>query len=231
LSGGEEITLWSFGGNLGNYVNIQKMGAPTGTAQTALPEDVYLDTALGYYRDLEIDLNILGVAVYSEEDLTAHSALQYLAEQTGGDPTAIESIRRYNRETGSWETASWFLGQPAGVNFAIEPGEAYLIYMARDVTDVWFEGFALGAAVDLSPGLNLTCLPAAKQGFTYDSYEMLGSLGNDTEVASVKRYDTSQGWQTTSWFLGSPAGAQFSTTEKEGYLVHMKQGKEQWRPY
>jgi hypothetical protein len=154
LSGDEEVTLWSFGGNLGNYVNIQKIGAPTGAAQTALPEDVYLDTKLGYYRDLEIDLNITGLAVY-----------------------ANPGFRRYNRGTGSWETASWFLGQPAGVDFDIEPGEAYLIYMARDITNIWFEGFALGAAVDLSPGLNLSCVPAAKQSFTYDSYEMLTGLG------------------------------------------------------
>jgi hypothetical protein len=202
----------------------------------AFPDASYLDTKLGYYRDLEVDLNILGLAVYPEEDLTAHSALQYLAEQAGGDPAAIESIRRYNRETGSWETASWWFPPvgspvPAGVNFPIRPGEAYLIYMSQDVDDVWFEGIALGATVDLTPGLNLISLPAAKQGFAYDSYQMLQSLGDENKVASVKRYDFSLGWQTTSWFLDSPSGAQFSTTEKEGYLIHMKQAKEQWRAY
>jgi hypothetical protein len=191
---------------------------------------------LGYYLDLEVDLNILGLAVYSEEDLTAHSALQYLAEQAGADPSAVESIRRYNRETGSWETASWWFPPegppaPAGVNFPIRPGEAYLIYMSQDVDDVWFEGIALGAAVDLTPGMNLVSLPAPKQGFTYDSYEMLDSLGDENEVASVRRYDFADGWQPTFWFLGSPSGVQFSTTEKEGYLIHMKEAKEQWRPY
>jgi hypothetical protein len=60
---------------------------------------------------------------------------------------------------------------------------------------------------------------------------MLTGLGDNTEVASVKRIDSSGIWQTTSWFLGSPSGAQFNTTEKEGYLIHMKQGREQWRPY
>jgi hypothetical protein len=177
----------------------------------------------------------LGLAVYSEEDLTAHSALQYLAEQAGGDPTAVESIRSYNRETGSWETASWFMGEPAGVDFPIKPGEAYLIYMRRDVDDVWFEGVALGAAVDLTSGMNLVTLPAPGQGFTYDSHEMLQGIGDENEVASVRRYDFSDGWEATFWFeFGDSyqaAGELYDTSEKEGYLILMKQAKEQWRAY
>jgi hypothetical protein len=103
--------------------------------------------------------------------------------------------------------------------------------MGRNVDDVWFEGMAVGAAVDLSPGLNLTNVPAAWQGLIYDSYDMLQSLGDENDVASVKRYDSSGAWQTTSWFLGSPSGVQFSTSDKEGYLINMKQAKEQWRAY
>jgi hypothetical protein len=231
LSGGEELTLWSFGAGLGNYVNIQKIGAPTGEAQVALPDACYLDNKLGYYRDLEFDLNVASLAVYSEPGFTAYSLLLHLAEQAGGDYTAIESIRHYDKETGTWESASWFLDQPAGVDFAIKPGEAYLIYMSQAVDDVWFEGIALGAAVDLAQGLNLVSLPAPKQSFNYDSYEILQSIGGENEVASLRRYDSSQGWQTTSWFLGSVSGAQFATTEKEGYVVHMKEAKEGWRPY
>jgi hypothetical protein len=60
---------------------------------------------------------------------------------------------------------------------------------------------------------------------------MLQSLGDESMVASVKRYDSSGVWQTTSWFLGSPSGVNFATSEKEGYLIHMKEAKEQWRPY
>jgi hypothetical protein len=168
-----------------------------------------------------------------KEGCTSYSLLLYLADQAGGDQTAIESIRRYNPETGIWETASWFMGEPSGIDFPIRPGEAYLIYMSRGVADVWFEGIALGAAVGLSPGMNLVSLPAPKEGVTYDSYQMLQSLGDENEVASVKRYDSSQGWQTTSWFGDPPvpAGVNFPTTEKEGYLIYMKQSKEQWRAY
>ena len=35
LVGGEELTLWSFGGQLGNYVNIQKVALPSGGEQVA----------------------------------------------------------------------------------------------------------------------------------------------------------------------------------------------------
>ena len=92
---------------------------------------------------------------HSEPPLTAHDLLLYLKEQAGGDPTQVENIKRYNTETGSWETASWFLGQPAGVDFAINAGEAYLIYMERDVDDVWFEGIDLGCGLDSSVGMLL----------------------------------------------------------------------------
>ena len=123
------------------------------------------------------------------------------------------------------------MGEPAGVDFPIEPGEAYLIYMSGDLNDVWFEGVAVGKAVDLSPGLNLVCLPAPSEGFEYDSYEMLESLGDSNEVSSVRKYDSNYGWQTTSWFFGSPSGALYDTRKGEGYVVYMKQAKEQWRPY
>jgi len=79
--------------------------------------------------------------------------------------------------------------------------------------------------------LNLTSVPATNQGFTYDSYAMLQSLGNENEVASMKRFDATGVWQTTSWFLGSPSGPKYITSEKEGYLIYMKEAKGQWRPY
>jgi hypothetical protein len=231
LQGDEELTLWSYGGLLGNYVNVQQIAAPTGTEQPALPDSCSLDTLAGYHVDLKIDLNVFGVAAYHNPPDTAHSLMLYLEEQAPGDETAVESIRRYNRRTGSWETASWFLGQPAGVDFPITAGESYLIYMERDVDDVYFEGIALGAAVDLMPGLNLVCLPTAENGFDYSSYEMLEGLGTEAEVSSLKRYTYADAWQTTSWFLGSASGALYSTNRGIGYLVNMKEATSDWRPY
>jgi hypothetical protein len=229
--GGEELILWSFGGVLGNYVNVQEIGAPTGTEQAALPDSSSLSTQSGYYADLKIDLNVIGMAAYHNPARTAHSLMLDMEEQAPGDTTAVESIRRYNRQTGTWETASWFLGQAAGFDFPIEPGESYLVYMEQDVDDVWFEGIALGATVDLTPGLNLVCLPATEDGFDYTSYEMLEDLGDETQVSSVKRYTAAAGWETTSWFVGSASGMLYSTSRGEGYLVNMKEAISDWRPY
>ena len=231
LLGGEALTLWAFGGMLGNYVNVQNVVAPTGTEQPALPDSCSLSTQSGYHVDLKIDLNVVGVAAYHNPTRTAHSLLLQLEDQAPGDTTAVDSIRRYNPQTGTWETASWFLGQAAGFDFPIEPGESYLVYMEQDVDDVWIEGIALGATVDLTPGLNLVCLPTTEDGFDYTSYEMLQDLGTETEVSSLKRYTSSDGWQTTSWFFGVPRGALYSTSRGEGYLVNMKEAISDWRPY
>jgi hypothetical protein len=231
LMGGEELTLWSFGGRLGNYLNFQRVPVPAGVDQVALPEVAALSTELGHHLDLKIDLNLVGMPVCPPTPFTSHSLLLYLKEQAGGDATAIENIKRYNRQSGTWETVSWFMGAPAGVNFPISAGEAYLIYMKRDLDGVWFEGIAQGAAVDLSRGLNLISLPVAPDTFTYTSYEMLEDLGDASEVSSVRRYDFNQGWQTSSWFLGSPSGALYNTSKGEGYLIYMKQERKEWRAY
>ena len=233
LLGDEELTLWSFGGMLGNYVNVQKIAAPTGQVQMALPEVSYLSLATGYYLDLNEDLNIFALPVYSKAAFTAHSLLYYLEEQIDGDlgSTSVKSIKRYDEQTGSWEAVSWFFGNPTGPDFPIKPGEAYLIYMKEDVDVVWFEGFDLGSAVDLAVGLNLTCLPAPRDGFTYTSYEMLQDLGDENEVSSIKRYSLIDGWQNTFWFFYDPSGVEYDTRKGEGYLIYMKQEKLGWRPY
>ena len=134
-----------------------------------------------------------------------------------------------------WETAGWIGDNPSGTKFPIKAGEAYLIYMGRDLSGVWFEGPARGAAVHLGDGLNLVTLPSANEEFEYTSYQMLTDLGGQTEVSSARRYDYYWGWQTTSWFKlsGVPyvSGVDFDTRNGEGYLIYMKQEKENWRPY
>jgi len=231
LLGGEELTLWAFGGLLGNYVNVQKCPSPTASVQVALPDASHLNTASGYHLDLNIDLNVIGMPVHPKTALTSYSLLLYLKQQAGGNPTVVESIRRYNAQTGTWETASWFLGVPAGVDYPIKAGESYLIYMSQSMNGVWFEGIARGAAVDLSIGLNQLSLPAPEAGFDYTSYEMLQDLGDENQVSSIKRYNSTQGWETTSWFLGSASGELYSTSTDEGYLIYMQEKKVEWRAY
>lgn len=231
LLGGEELALWSFGGILGNFVNFQRVPVPSGTVQTALTASSRLTTESGYSFDLKSDLNIVGIQYGPVFSQTSHSLLLFLKGQGGGDPGVVESIRRYNRETGSWETASWFLAEPAGMDFPIKAGEAYLIYMEQDMNDVWFGGVAQGAIIDLAPGLNLVNLPAIEDSFQYSGYEMLLDLGDASQVSSAQRYDATAGWQTTSWFNGLPSGEDFDTRKGEGYLIYIKEEKKDWRPY
>jgi hypothetical protein len=231
LLGEEVLTLWGFGGQLGHYVNIQEIPAPLGVEETALPETCYLNTESGLSMDLKIDLNIVGMPFVPIEGLTAHDLLRYFRDQAGGDTSIIESIQRYNTETGQWEVVSWLDGEPGNGDFPIKAGEAYLVYMGWDTDDVWFEGVAHGAAVRLASGLNLVTLPATQEPVEFGSYEMLLNLGDESQVSSVKRYDDIWGWETTSWFTGVPRGENFDTTMGEGYLIYMKEDKVNWRPY
>jgi hypothetical protein len=176
-------------------------------------------------------LNIVGMSFIPIEGLTAHGLLRHLRDQAGGDTDVVGSIQRYNTETGQWEMVSWLDGEPGNGDFPIRAGEAYLVYMGWDVYNLWFEGVAHGAAVHLATGLNLVTLPTTRLPVEFDSYDMLVNVGTESEISSVKRYDDIWGWQTTSWFSGSPSGKNFDTTMGEGYLIYMKEDKANWRPY
>jgi hypothetical protein len=231
LLGGEELTLWAFGGLLGHYVNIQEIPAPLGVEDTALPDACYLSTETAFSLDLRRDLNIISMSFVPINGLTAHDLLRHLRDQAGGDTGVVESIRRYNSETGEWEMVSWLDGEPGNGDFPIKAGEAYLVYMGWDVDNLSFEGTAHGAAVHLSTGLNLVSLPATKDPVEFTSYQMLGSLGGEDQVSSVSRYDDIWGWETAAWFGGIPAGRDFDTRHGEGYLIYMNEETVNWRPY
>ena len=46
-----------------------------------------------------------------------------------GSPDEISSIQRFDKATGAFQTTSYYETQPAGVNFDIVNGEAYLVFM------------------------------------------------------------------------------------------------------
>jgi VCBS repeat-containing protein len=231
LLGGEELTLWAFGGRLGHYVNVQETPAPLGIEDTALPDTCYLSPETAFSLDLRTDLNIVGISSVPIKGLTAHDLLRYMRDQAAGDTGVVESIRRYNTETGEWEMVSWLDGEPGNGDFPIKVGEAYLVYMGWDVDNLRLEGIAHGASVHLSAGLNLVSLPATQEPIDFTGYEMLGSLGGETEVSSVSRYDDVWGWETAAWFDLLPAGRDFDTRQGEGYLIYMNEDMVNWRPF
>ena len=87
----------------------------------------------------------------------------------------------------------------------------------------------------LSNATNLVNRVPRGQGYAYKimapGEEHLTHLGNEQEIAFIKRYTASGGWETTSWFQGLPAGDLYVTGKGEGYLIYMMQGKMDWRPY
>ena len=53
-----------------------------------------------------------------------------------GSPDTVTSVRRYDRDSGRYESAFQTLNVTGGENFIIAPGEAYLISMLQPVTGV-----------------------------------------------------------------------------------------------
>lgn len=71
------------------------------------------------------------VAIPSTSPYTSYEMLACL-----GSPDEITSIQRFDKETGAFQTTSYFETQPSGVNFDIVNGEAYLVFMkvAKEVS-------------------------------------------------------------------------------------------------
>jgi hypothetical protein len=93
--------------------------------QNAAP--VFPSTRCGAWN-LRTGMNIVG-SPCAPAGLTAHQLLAAI-----GGAGVVESIQRFDGETGLFQTAVFHGGLLAGVDFPILPTEAYLIHMRTDVT-------------------------------------------------------------------------------------------------
>ena len=84
---------------------------------------------VGVVIQLQPGLNV--TAIPSSSSHTSYEVLSYI-----GSSDEVSSIQRFDRETGAFQTASYFGTEPTGVNFDIVNGEAYLINMkvAKEVS-------------------------------------------------------------------------------------------------
>lgn len=76
---------------------------------------------------LEADLNIITIPYtdhYTPRSYTSYAFFPILALLMKG-----YSIQRYNRKIGKFETTVYHYGKPAGINFEMVSGEAYLVHM------------------------------------------------------------------------------------------------------
>ena len=77
--------------------------------------------------DLVTGLNLTGTPC-------AHGKTAFQLLIAIGDETVVGSIQRYNMITGEFETAAYFNGQLAGIDFPIVAGEGYFIFMKSEVS-------------------------------------------------------------------------------------------------
>lgn len=73
--------------------------------------------------DLAKGVNVLGLPCFPP----AYSAFQLLTDL--GTPAQVSAVQTFDQTTGRFRTATWAGGVPAGSDFAIRAGEAYLVHM------------------------------------------------------------------------------------------------------
>ena len=166
---------------------------------------------------LRAGLNLFSYPVETTLGFTAFDLLAAL-----GNSTEINSIDRYNTESGRFERAHWVNDAPGGVNFSIKRGEGYLVHMKVQKT-VTFKGQQNCPLIDVEAGFNLIGVPCPPAG--YGAYDLLQSIG--AGVVSVKRYDA----ETLSYeeaYLdtdgSSPAGTDFPVSNGTAYAVETLAG-------
>ena len=158
-------------------------------------------------------LNLFHYPVSPPSDMTAFELLRLL----GGEP-AISSIQRFNRDTGRFETAAWFLGEPAGVDFPISHREGYFVHARISATVEALPGTEDCPLIPLKQGLNLVGFPCVTEA--YDAWEVLLDMGPG--AVEMKRYDPLTGtFETVTWKNGAPAGLPFSLPPSEAFLLYM----------
>ena len=77
--------------------------------------------------DLATGMNIIGFRCVPPN----YSAFKMLSDL--GDAETVATLQRFNVNTGRYETATYKDGQPAGTDFNILIGEAYLVHMLNDL--------------------------------------------------------------------------------------------------
>lgn len=137
-----------------------------------------------------------------------------------GTPEEVDSLYRLDAPTQRFERCN----PQAGVNFAIQLGEGYIVLMRK----VWQTPIAPSPTCpefNLSAGVNLIGHPKPPENLT--CFGLLEALGMAT-VSTIQRYDTKAGRFESCTFAGTdnsnlrPAGRDFPIIAGEGYLLHLR---------
>jgi hypothetical protein len=199
--------LWAFGGPL----ELQRSAGffPLGgvTAAVAMPPPDVL---------LQPGMNL----VATPGTVPAGAASCFVLLGFAGGEGVIDRIEQIDPATQDIRACSYSAGAPAGVDFPVLSGQAYLIH-AKTAATIGFGGEFACPALDLVPGVNLIGVPSPESGLGCQG--LMSKLGQGT-VATVQRFDPEKGsYQSCVLDTGSgaSAGTDFPIVPGEGYLMHM----------
>jgi hypothetical protein len=166
-------------------------------------------------RALSRGFNLLAWPVAVPSGASAFDLLHAL-----GDASDVVAVERFAVDTSTFERAEYVDGAPAGRDFPLRRGEAYVVHMEHDKV-VGFAGRPDCPTLDLALGLNLIGVPCAPSG--YSARQMLVDLGAPGEVVSLQRWDPdTAAFQVMQYGpTGLPQGPDFAVRDGEGYVVTM----------
>jgi hypothetical protein len=142
--------------------------------------------------------------------------------------TKVEKIERYNRTSGTVQTAFFNQsGIASGDNFPIVTGEGLVIYLKENM-DI---GLSQNNCPDfnLKTGVNWAGTPC--QTVNASAFALLKAIGDETFVSSIQRYNTDTGkFETASYLNGQTIGINFPIKAGEGYIINMKKDVTGFQP-
>ena len=147
------------------------------------------------------------------------TAFELLADLGGA--SVVSSLQRRDPATDFVEIAQYNGSIAEGINFSITEGEGYLLQATSSFSKS-FTGPIQCNDINLVQGLNLiglSCVPD-----NYSAYDLLQTMGGESAVSSIQRFNKQTGRFETATFQGAdPVGVDFQINNTESYLVHSKQ--------
>jgi hypothetical protein len=142
--------------------------------------------------------------------------------------TKVDRIMRYDSNTGVVEEAYYDEnGNKGGDNFPMVPGEGIIVYVKEDM-DIGLSQSSC-PTIDLKVGMNWVGIPCEPDSKT--AFSLLQSIGNETIVTSIQRFNTALGmFETAGYQNGMTVGTNFPIKTGEWYFIYMKQGKTGFKP-
>jgi len=191
-----------------------------GGAQDSEPFEVTSEQNIDF--QLSGGLNIIGFPMDINNSFnSSYNLMDHLLD------TELHSILNYDSSAQNWEISYWDNGTKSGIDFPIQYGKSYLLYILGQEVSLSLPGNMVEDFIDLHSGINLISFVPS---ISSTAFRLLLDLGMENTTC-VQKYDTDKGsWLSAIWLNGLPAGSNFSLTFGEGCVIHMLKSKDNWLP-